>query len=273
MVNAQELALLISLGMLFTFLMGIGIVLLAKKNRKIQELSDDLLKEEKDKKDLEKLEVAIATQEAERSQIARLLHDDVGAILSLAQKNMLNIQQKAQEGEIEHKSIALTMEYIQESINQLRKINKGLVPHYLLKFGLAKALERMGIQKTEALIDAFQFSAALPDNLVLEEIVMTHYFYVASELITNLLKHSYPTSIEMHLSCEMGRLKLMIQHNGIALSQLDFQRLAADSDSLGLENMRYRMGVINGEILFKRFETHGVIELVTPLKQKRNDNN
>jgi signal transduction histidine kinase len=136
MVNAQELALLISLGMLFTFLMGIGIVLLAKKNRKIQELSEELLKEEKDKKDLEKLEVAIATQEAERSQIARLLHDDVGAILSLAQKNMLNIQQKAQDGEIEHKSIALTMEYIQESINQLRKINKGLVPHYLLKFGL-----------------------------------------------------------------------------------------------------------------------------------------
>ncbi len=46
MVNAQELVLLISLGMLFTLLMGIGIVLLEKKNLKIQELNDEFLKEE-----------------------------------------------------------------------------------------------------------------------------------------------------------------------------------------------------------------------------------
>jgi signal transduction histidine kinase len=29
-----------------------------------------------------------------------------------------------------------------------------------------------------------------------------HYFYLASELMTNLLKHSYPTAIEMSLILE-----------------------------------------------------------------------
>lgn len=94
---------------------------------------------------------------------------------------------------------------------------------------------------------------------------MTHYFYIASELITNLLKHSYPSSIEMILTFEAGYLKLKIKHNGIALTQRDFQLLSSDSDSLGLENIRYRLNVIKGELVLKRNKTYGTIELITNL--------
>ena len=78
MVSAQELAFLIFIGMLFALFMGSGIVFLSKKNQRIQDLTDQLIKETEEKKELEKLEVAITTQEKERSEIARLLHDDVG---------------------------------------------------------------------------------------------------------------------------------------------------------------------------------------------------
>jgi len=263
--KAQELAVLISSGMLFTFFLGFGIILLAKKNREIQELSDQLINEEKAKKEIEKLEVALATQETERSQIARMLHDDVGAILSLAQKNIFFIKKQAKNGVFEHQSIDLTGEFIQESINQLRRINKGLIPHYLLKFGLVKALERMGKQKTDTLVDSFIFNANLPDKLILSDQIMTQYFYITSELITNLIKHSYPTNIEMNLNLEDGVLILKIQHNGIALAQRDFNNLSKDSDSLGLVNIRYRLEVIKGEISFFRSKTLGFIEIHTKL--------
>lgn len=265
MVHPQELAVLITSGMLFTFFLGFGIILFAQKNRKIQELSDQLMNEEKAKNEIEKLEIALATQETERNQIARMLHDDVGAILSLAQKNIFFIKKQAKNGIFEHQSIDLTGEFIQESINQLRRINKGLIPHYLLKFGLVKALERMGKQKTDTLVESFIFNAHLPDKLILSDQIMTQYFYITSELITNLIKHSYPSNIEMNLNLEAGVLILKIQHNGIALAQRDFNNLSKDSDSLGLENIRYRLEIIKGKITFYRSKTLGFIEIHTKL--------
>ncbi|MEY5134096.1 MAG: hypothetical protein RLZZ198_2100 [Bacteroidota bacterium] len=251
--------------MLFTFVLSLGIVLLVKKNQRIQELSEKLIKKTEEKKELEKLEVAITTQEKERSEIARQLHDDVGALLSLAQKNLSNLEDEAVSGKIDISSISLSKEYVSQSIEHLRQITKGLIPHYLLKFGLVKALERMAKQKTDSLIDSFKFDINIPDDLVISNLIMTHYFYIASELITNLLKHSYPSSIEMILTFDAGYLKLKIKHNGIALTQRDFQLLSSDSDSLGLENIRYRLNVIKGELVLKRNKTYGTIELITNL--------
>jgi signal transduction histidine kinase len=265
MAEENQIIFIVLIGMLFSGFMIIGMFLFARKNKKIQDLSAKLLKEEQAIRDFEKLEVAIVTQEAERSQIARMLHDEIGGFLSIAYKNINIIESQSQKGVFELKAINLTKKFILESINQLREINKGLVPHYSLKFGLTKALERMSKQKTETLIESFQFKSNLPDNLVIEVSIMTHYFYIASELITNVLKHSYPTTIEMNLLYDAGTLKLIIQHNGIALSQRDFLRLSEESDSLGLENISYRLKVIKGTILFKRLEAFGLIEMETKL--------
>jgi two-component system, NarL family, sensor kinase len=265
MVDPKELAILILLGMFFVLIMSIGIIMLVHKNRKIKYLGAKLLEEELANKEIEKLGVAISTQETERSKIARLLHDDVGALLSLAQKNLSNLEDEAVSGKIDVSSISLSKEYVSESIEHLRQITKGLIPQYLLKFGLVKALERMAKQKTDSLIDSFKFNVKMPDDLVIPDLVMTHYFYIVSELFTNLLKHSYPSSIEMILTFEAGYLKLKIKHNGIALTQRDFELLSSDSDSLGLENIRYRLNVIKGELVLKRNKTYGTIELITNL--------
>jgi signal transduction histidine kinase len=94
---------------------------------------------------------------------------------------------------------------------------------------------------------------------------MTHYFYIASELITNLLKHSYPKNIEMSLSLQDTNMEFKIKHDGIALSQRDYELLSNDSDSLGLGNIRYRLHTIKGSICFKKLKTFGTIQLNTQL--------
>lgn len=265
MVSSQELAYLIILGMLFTLLLSISIVTLVKKNQRIQDLSEKLLKETEEKKELEKLEVAITTQDKERSEIARLLHDDVGARLSLVLKNLSNVEDRAELGEFDLNEVSLTKGYVEDSVEQIRQITKGLVPHYLLKFGLVKALERMSKQKTESLIDSFVFLSEIPNDLVIPDVINMHYFYLASELMTNLLKHSYPTAIEMSLILENEELKMNIKHDGIALTQRDFNVLASETDSFGLENIKYRLKVIKGKLTFKRNESCGMIELKTKI--------
>lgn len=267
MVSTQELAFLILAGMLFTLLLSIGVVMLVKKNQRIQELSDKLIKETEEKKELEKLEVAISAQEKERVEIGRQLHDDVGALLSFAQKNLVNFEDNSEDGEVDYKSIGMAKEHLAESIKLIRHIAKGLTPQYLSKFGLVKALDNMTKQKSGTFIEKFDFTHNVPEDLTIPELVSTHYYYIAGELITNLFKHSYPTEINMELTYDKQLLKLKICHNGIALTQRDFTRLLSESDSLGLENINYRLNVINGQVFFKRLSDYGTIELITKLDQ------
>jgi signal transduction histidine kinase len=263
MLEVKELGLFIILVVLFSIIMGIGMIMLNNRNRKIQELSEKLIKETEEKRELEKLEVAITTQEKERSEIARLLHDDVGARLSIVLRHLSNMEDRAELGESDLNEVSFTKGYVKDSVEQIRQITKGLVPHYLLKFGLVKALERMSKQKTESLIDSFVFLSEIPDELEIPDVISMHYFYLASELMTNLLKHSYPTSIELSLEHVDAKLKMNIKHNGIALTQRDFNVLASESDSFGLENIKYRLKVIKGKLTFTRNESCGMIELET----------
>jgi hypothetical protein len=117
MVSSQELAYLIILGMLFTLLLSICIVLLVKKNQRIQELSEKLMKETEEKKELEKLDVAITTQEKERSEIARLLHDDVGARLSFVLRHLSNVEDRAELGETDLNEVSLTKGYVEDILS------------------------------------------------------------------------------------------------------------------------------------------------------------
>lgn len=267
MLEAKELGLFIILVMLFSIVMGIGMIMLTNRNRKIQELSDKLIKETEEKKELEKLEVAISAQEKERVEIGRQLHDDVGALLSFAQKNLVNFEDNSENGEVDYKSIGMAKEHLAESIKLIRHIAKGLTPQYLTKFGLVKALDNMTKQKSGTFIEKFDFTHNVPEDLTIPELVSTHYYYIAGELITNLFKHSYPTEINMELTYDKQLLKLKICHNGIALTQRDFTRLLSESDSLGLENINYRLNVINGQVFFKRLSDYGTIELITKLDQ------
>ena len=267
MLEAKELGLFIILVMLFSIVMGIGMIMLTNRNRKIQELSDKLIKETEEKKELEKLEVAISAQEKERVEIGRQLHDTVGALLSFAQKNLVNFEDNSEDGEVDYKSIGMAKEHLAESIKLIRHIAKGLTPQYLTKFGLVKALDNMTKQKSGTFIEKFDFTHNVPEVLTIPELVSTHYYYIAGELITNLFKHSYPTEIKMELTYDKQLLKLKISHNGIALTQRDFTRLLSESDSLGLENINYRLNVINGQVFFKRLSDYGTIELITKLDQ------
>lgn len=180
---------------------------------------------------------------------------------------MVNFEDNSEDGEVDYKSIGMAKEHLAESIKLIRHIAKGLTPQYLTKFGLVKAMDNMTKQKSGTFIEKFDFKSNVPEDLTIPELVSTHYYYIAGELITNLFKHSYPTEIHMELTYDKQLLKLKISHNGIALTQRDFTRLLSESDSLGLENINYRLNVINGQVFFKRLSDYGTIELITKLDQ------
>lgn len=270
-IEESKLALIIIFGMLFSLAMALGMVLLSNKNRRILELSEELLQETLQNKELEKIGAVLKTQENERTEIARQLHDEVGGLLSVVQKQILLAKRKGEKGVIDTAALVSASGFLQDSIDQMRLITKELMPHYLLKFGLANAIERMAQQKTHNLVEQFSFESTLDDAAMLSEEVMTHNFFIASELLTNLLKHSSATQIHLKLSLSLSNeLLLQIQHNGKGLSQLAYEKLASASDTFGLENIRYRLAIIGAAIQYDILDTMAQTIVVSPLQQEAN---
>jgi signal transduction histidine kinase len=265
MYNEEEIGFIIFLIMALTSSLGISIIFLSRRNRSIKLLGDALLIKELEKKELEKVGIAITTQESERTEIARKLHDEVSALLSLVQLNLSIVHQEAQNGNVDIQSLEKSTKLLDYGIEQLRSITKGLVPHYLVKFGLAKALEKTIHQKMEQLTAKHTFNSELAIDTHIEEQTMIQFYYIAHELITNLLKHSRPSNVKMSLSNEEDILKLEIIHDGLALEQKDFEKFALDSDSLGIMNIKYRLNIIRGDLTFKRTKSEGIINLSTNL--------
>jgi len=261
----NELNIVITLGLLLLIALGLSIVSLTRKNRSNKLLGAALLKEELERKELEKVGVAITTQESERTEIARKLHDEVSALLSLVQLNLSIVHQEAQNGNVDIQSLEKSTKLLDYGIEQLRSITKGLVPHYLVKFGLAKALEKTIHQKMEQLTAKHTFYSELATDIHIEEQTMIQFYYIAHELITNLLKHSRPSNVKMSLWNDEDILRLEIIHDGLALEQKDFEKFALDSDSLGIMNIKYRLNIINGELIFTRIKSEGIINLSTNL--------
>ena len=265
MVTPQELGLIIAIGMCFAFAMGLGMVLLARKNRIIHELGERLVQEEKDSKEIELLHNTISSQETERNRIARRLHDEVGALLSIVSKNLSSVEESFKKGNINKEFFYNAVNLLDEGTHNLRNLFKELMPHYLVRFGLSESLKRMGSQKSLHIIDDFNFIDELPEDIELTDELMMHFFYITSELMTNLLKHSHPNSIEMRIGLQDQQLILTIQHDGITLTQEDFLRLSANTENLGLENIRYRLSVIEAKILYSRKKNRGMISLTKDL--------
>lgn len=266
LIEESKLALIIIFGMLFSLAMALGMVLLSNKNRRILELSEELMREALQNKELEKIGAVLKTQENERTEIARQLHDDVGGLLSIVQKQILLAKSKGEKGVIDTAALIGASEFLQESIDQMRSITKELMPHYLLKLGLANALERMAQQKTNNLVAQFTFESTLDQTILLPEPIMTHNFFIASELITNLLKHSNPSYINLKLCFSISNeVLLQIQHNGVPLLHADYEKLAANSDTFGLENIRYRLAIIGASIQYDVFEKSAQTTIISPL--------
>ena len=264
MVQENELNIVITLGMLMLIALGLSIVNLTRKNRSIKLLGAALLKEELEKKELEKVGIAITTQENERNEIARKLHDEVGGILSMAQLN-LSLAAQEENKEIDQTYVTKAANLLELGNEQLRSITKGLVPHYLVKFGLTKALEKTISQKMGQLTTKYTFKSQIAEDVEIEENKMIHFFYISSELITNLMKHSRPDKVDIALSLNGDQLQLHIKHNGLALSQNDYEKFSQESDSLGLMNIQYRLHLIDGQLHFTRNKINGEILLNTTL--------
>lgn len=239
--DIKTILLFVTLAMLVMVVAIIAFVALYQRKQAQQKIAMQELQAEMQR---QLLETSLQVQEVERRRIAKDLHDEVGAMLSATKMSLNQLIKKADTIDLNTLAIQ-TKELLEESISQVRRISKELVPSTLEEFGLVTAIDEF-IQKIHVASGVeffFKYDGFEEDRRFDKKIELTVY-RVAQELSNNALKHAEATEISLVLSVQEQKLIFTFADNG---KGFDVERTLHDPKAgLGLRNIESRLSVVDG---------------------------
>jgi len=201
-----------------------------------RELSEQKVKQLEQEKQLIATQAVLDGETAERSRLARDLHDGLGGMLSVVKLNLKDMKHYAimDGGDVERFGKALDM--LDQSIGELRRVAHHIMPESLMRYGLKVALEDFCHAIPGAHFQYFGENPRLDSRL---EILIYRCGY---ELINNAVKHANATAINVQLMVNNGIVSLTVHDNGTGFDP------QAVKTGMGLENIRTRIAVYNGKM-------------------------
>jgi PAS domain S-box-containing protein len=182
-------------------------------------------------------------QEADRTSIARELHDDIGQSLAVLKIQMLRAGQPVSgRPEMMHASLKDLSVKLEKIINKVSRLSHDLHSSELELLGLAVAVKGHCRECSEQLGIPVDCSC---DHLQekLDGMIALAFLRVLQEALHNAMKHSRAKSITVRLTCSDHDLSLEIKDDGVGFD-VEGARLAA---GLGLISMRERIHLIGGK--------------------------
>jgi two-component system, NarL family, sensor kinase len=238
--------LLASFLILFLLLAFVGIRNLRHRQKLAKQ--QDLLQEQKIR-ELEKDKQLVAVdsmlkgQEEERTRLAKDLHDGLGGMLSGVKFSLMNMKSNLI---INHENVIMferSLDMLDTSIMELRRVAHNMMPEALVKFGLDEALKdycdninNAGIVQVK--YQSFGMEKRLDTNT---EIIV---YRIVQELFANIFKHATAQEVLVQLLREDDRLSITVEDNG---KGFDIEELK-NSKGSGWANIRSRVDYLKGKL-------------------------
>ena len=188
-------------------------------------------------------------REEEAARIAQELHDELGQELSVMRLELERLLRGIRTGAdaIEREDLIARLnefgDQIDAAVRSVRRISSELRPGVLDRLGLQAGIEW--------LLNQFERRTGIKSTLVAEGIahwndseISTALFRITQEALTNIVKHSRATRVEMRLLVTDRQATLIIKDDGAGFDPGE----GLTSPSLGLLGMQERAGRLNGKL-------------------------
>ncbi len=204
--------------------------------KKIQELEKE--------KQLLATEAVLKGQEDERARLARDLHDGLGGMLSGIKYSLNTMKGNMIMTENNVQSFERSIDMLDTSIREMRRVAHNLMPESLVKFGLDTALKDFcnDINSSGALKITYQ-SFGL-ESKVIEQTTAITIYRIVQELVNNIMKHAQARQAIVQITNEANQVAITVEDDG---KGFDPQKLD-NGRGIGWINIRSRVDYLKGKI-------------------------
>lgn len=220
---------------------------------------------ERSYRELRELSAAMhEVREAERTRIARELHDELAQWLTALKMDVAWLSSRLPDEQRQLIDRTERMKgLVDTTVGAVRRIAAALRPVMLDDLGLLAATENLlhdFSQRTGAVV-SHELGAWADD---LGEPLATSLYRILQEAVTNVARHAAATEVRVTLSRDDGDLVLRVYDNGRGFDA----EAAAQGKSFGVLGMRERAHTLGGRARIERLATGGtLVEIVIPYER------
>ncbi|MGV8095367.1 MAG: ATP-binding protein [Mangrovibacterium sp.] len=227
---------LASAGIVALILLIISLYLRQRSISNKKKLAEQEIIRLEQEKQLVATQAVLEGETAERSRLARDLHDGLGGMLSAIKLNLFDIRHGVllSEEDVGHLNKVMTM--LDSSMSELRRVAHNMMPESLARHGLKTALSDFCGSVRNVHFHYFGSEDRLNRNL---EIML---YRTIQELVNNAVKHADARNIHVQIVQEPDRVSLTVQDDGKGFDP------HAETPGAGLKNIRNRAESFNGTI-------------------------
>lgn len=183
---------------------------------------------------------SIQSAEAERMQIAKDVHDEIGSIFSTLS---LSVNRLKDGNLLQAEHIDTSRNLIQLGINSVRRISHAIVPFELELLGLEQTLENHfdTIRSVSDVSITFKNEIAFE---TLDKMPALALYRIFQELLSNCIKHAKASHVDIKIEKQEGQMAIEYHDDGIG-AELQVNN---SLKGIGLKNIESRVLLMNGTV-------------------------
>ena len=243
----------------FSLLLGVTVAITTVfRLRRLEQRSDEQrgAAQEAERQMREMSQQLVATQEAERTNLSRELHDHVGQVLTALRMELGSIDRlRSSDDETIGRAVAECRLLVDSMVRTVRDLALGLRPSMLDDFGLQPALEWHARDFTRRYGLPVHLNVAgvlgdLPDDY------KTCIYRVVQEALTNCVRHAAASCIRVTVTGHPDGLDVTVVDDGIGF---DVERR---KPGLGLRGIQERVRDLGGQVEIRSVKGAGTSLLI-----------
>jgi two-component system, NarL family, sensor kinase len=208
-----------------------------------QRLQQQRITELEKEKQLNATEGVLKGEEQERTRLAQDLHDGLGGMLSGIKYGLQAMKGNQIMTPENTRAFERSMDMLDSSIKEMRRVAHNMMPEALVKFGLDTALRDYcnDINQSQVLQVTYQ-SFGLADATLDQTLAITTY-RIIQELINNTLKHAGAKTAIVQVTGTEQQLVITVEDDGKGFDK----SILRQSKGIGWTNIQHRIEFLKGK--------------------------
>jgi PAS domain S-box-containing protein len=241
-----------------TFPVTVGSTILEIGDKKVcQQIIRDITKSKEKEKALQESEEQLRflssrlliAQEEERNRISKELHDELGQALVVTKYQISSIASRLSIDNNQLKTdCKYLLDYLEETIEKVRRLSWDLSPSTLEQFGLFPALKNL-LEEFGKYIDIQWEPEAIAEiDGLFPPLAERNIYRIFQESLTNIARHAEASRVCISIAFQPGHIDFHVEDNG---KGFDLQRLdepAQPGSGIGLSSMKERARLLGGSL-------------------------
>ncbi|MGB3235060.1 MAG: sensor histidine kinase [Ferruginibacter sp.] len=209
-----------------------------------QKLQQQRITELETEKQLTATEAVLKGEEQERTRLAKDLHDGLGGMLSGIKYSFQTMKGNLIMTPDNAQTFERSMDMLDSSIKEMRRVAHNMMPEALVKFGLNTALKDFcnDINLSGALKVTYQ-SIGL-ENVEVEQTTAIAIYRIVQELLNNTIKHAGANNAIVQVSKSDGLLAVTVEDDGKGFDT----SILKQAKGIGWSNIENRVEFLKGKL-------------------------